>query len=78
MDRLLDSDSFERQQGTEMLWLLNAGNDDGMKEYLQNAASENRAWDRVFRDVILARGDGNDASKGAAGFYKQRIGDLDR
>ncbi len=78
VDRLLDSDSFERQQVTEMLWLLNAGNDDGMKEYLQNAASENRAWDRVFRDVILARGDDNDASKGAAGFYKQRIGDLDR
>ena len=78
VDRLLDSGSFERQQVTEMLWLLNAGNDDGMKEYLQNAASENRAWDRVFRDVILARGDDNDASKGAAGFYKQRIGDLDR
>ena len=78
VDRLLDSDSFERQQVAEMLWLLNAGNDDGMKEYLQNAASENRAWDRVFRDVILARGDDNDASKGAAGFYKQRIGDLDR
>ena len=78
VDRLLDSDSFERQQVTEMLWLLNAGNDDGMKEYLQNAASENRAWDRVFRDVILAQGDDNDASKGAAGFYKQRIGDLDR
>ena len=78
VDRLLDSDSFERQQVAEMLWLLNAGNDDGMKEYLQNAASENRAWDRVFRDVILARGDDNDATKGAAGFYKQRIGDLDR
>ena len=26
VDRLLDSDSFERQQVTEMLWLLNAGN----------------------------------------------------
>ena len=78
VDRLLDSDSFERQQVAEMLWLLNAGNDDGMKEYLQNAASENRAWDRVFRDVILARGDDNDATKGVAGFYKQRIGDLDR
>ena len=77
VDRLLDSDSFERQQVAEMIWLLNAGNDDGMKEYLQNATAENRAWDRVFRDVILARGD-EDASKGAAGFYKQRIGDLDR
>ena len=76
VDRLLDSDSFERQQATEFLWLLNAGSDDGLREYLTNASAENRSWDRIFRDVILARGD-DDASKGAAGFYRQRIGDLD-
>ena len=77
VERLLDSDSFERQQVTEFLWLLNAGQDDGLREYLQNAMAENRPWDRMFRDVMLARGD-DAASKGAAGFFKQRIGDLDR
>src|SRR5262245_14211466 len=54
-----------------------AGYRGSMRDYLIRAFADNRSWDRIFREVVLA--DDNDAnSKGAGEFVKQRIKDLDR
>jgi len=77
VDDLLASGSFTRQQVAEFIWLLNEGRDDGFQGYLQQAFADNRSWDKVFEEIILARAD-SDAVKGAEKFYRNRIGDLDR
>ena len=77
VDDLLASGSFARQQVAEFIWLLNDGRDDGFRGYLEKAFADNRSWDRVFEEIILAKSD-TDAVKGAEKFYRNRIGDLDR
>ena len=53
------------------------GTKGGMSEYLTKAISENRSWDRIFKEIILA--DESDASnKGSSDFLKTRVKDLDR
>ena len=77
VDDLLASGSFQRQQVAEFIWLLNEGRDDGFRGYLDKAFADNRSWDKVFEEIILAKAD-TDAVKGAEKFYRNRIGDLDR
>ena len=77
VDRLLASESFHRQQVAEFIWLLNNGRDDGFRGYLEKAFADNRSWDNVFKEIILAKAD-TEAVKGAEKFYRNRINDLDR
>ena len=77
VDRLLASESFRRQQVSEFIWLLNQGRDDGFRSYLEKAFSDDRSWDKVFEEIILAKSDTEEV-KGAEKFYRNRIGDLDR
>jgi len=77
VDDLLGSGSFTRQQVAEFIWLINDGRDDGFRGYLEKAFADNRSWDKVFEEIILARSD-TEAVKGAEKFYRNRIGDLDR
>ena len=57
VDRLLASESFHRQQVAEFIWLLNNGRDDGFRGYLEKAFADNRSWDNVFKEIILAKAD---------------------
>ncbi len=77
VDRLLASESFRRQQVSEFIWLLNQGRDDGFRGYLEKAFADDRSWDKVFEEIILAKSDTEEV-KGAEKFYRNRIGDLDR
>src|SRR2546421_232531 len=49
----------------------------GLYDYLRTGFAENRAWDRMFRELLLP--DESDAKqKGAGEFLKSRVKDLNR
>jgi hypothetical protein len=81
VERLMASPAFVRQQVNEFDAMLappasrrGGGN---LREYLTRALKENRSWDRIFRDLILAD-EKEPVQKGAREFLKSRIKDLDR
>ncbi len=87
VERLIASPAFARHQAVEFETMLMAGTGGDskrgrsgstlMREYLQGAFAENRAWDVIFRDVLLA--DDRDAKKKGAGeFLRTRVKDLDK
>jgi hypothetical protein len=84
VDRLLGSGCFLRHQAQEFTALLQT--DDGPKkgakksplqDYLLRSFTENRPWDRIFRDVLLPNDDSAE-TKGASEFIKTRVKDLNR
>jgi hypothetical protein len=87
VERLMASPAFARHQGIEFETLLMASAGDGgkrgrsggtlMRDYLQAAFAENRPWDTVFREVMLAD-ENNTKAKGAGEFLRTRVKDLDR
>jgi hypothetical protein len=78
VDRLITSPAFVRHQATELDTLLMAGTRRGsIRAYLLKAVAENRPWDQLFRELLLA--DETDPKhKGASEFIKQRLGDPDK
>jgi hypothetical protein len=84
IDRLLASSAFARHQAVEFAALLQ--NDEnaskGVKRtalnaFLLRSFTENRPWDRVFRDLLLP--DDSDAkTQGSGEFLKTRIKDQNR
>jgi hypothetical protein len=85
VDRLLATGGFVRHQVDELDAMLAAPNLGGgrrggggsLREYLGLAMKENRPWDRVFRDLILAD-EKEPGRKGSSAFLKGRVKDLDR
>jgi hypothetical protein len=84
VDRLLDSPGFSRHQAQEFTALLQT--DEGPKkgakkqlltDYLLRSFSENRPWDRIFREVMLPD-DNAPETKGAGEFIRSRVKDLNR
>lgn len=77
VDRLLDSPSFERRLAHEMNWLLRDGkSDDFRNRYLMTALAEDRRWNKIFEEVILARN--SEENKGVELFMRESIKDLDK
>jgi hypothetical protein len=76
VDRLLASPGFLRHQVNELDVLLMGGNRGTLRDYLTRAVGENRPWDAIFRDLVLA--DDSDKTKGAGEFLKVRVADLDK
>ena len=83
VDRLMASGGFLRHQVNELDALLATapvGSRRGggsMRDYLALAVKENRPWDRIYRELILA--DETDPSrKGSAQFLQSRVKDIDR
>lgn len=77
VDRLMASPAFVRHQATELDTMLMAGSKGSLREYLLQAAGENRPWDRIFRELLLP--DQTDkAQKVAAGYLRQGLRDMDR
>ena len=76
VERLLSSKGFVEHQASELDTILTGG-EGSLGEYLRFAVGENRSWDRMFREILLAdRLD--DGAKGADAFLKTRIKDIDR
>ncbi len=87
VERLMASPSFIRQQATEFDMMLMQGANGSIRPYLQTALSENRSWDRIFRDLVLpaqtapltAKGGKRNAGAGAEiEFLRSRIKDIDK
>lgn len=84
VERLLASPAFVRHQAAELETLLtvnapptNKAKSGGLREYLRGAVADNRSWDRVFREIMLAD-DADPKTKGASEFLRSRVKDLDR
>ena len=73
VDRLLDTPDyvFHQQNEFERLLMPEAGRDQEFREYLLAAVRENRPWDQLFREMMLA-----DVPE-AAGFLKARASSVD-
>ena len=87
VERLFASPAYVRHQVTEFETMFGGNGQGGGKKgrtptgnlrtYLENAFGENRGWDRIFRELMLA--DERDAKlKGSAEFLRSRAKDLDR
>ncbi|MBX3452035.1 MAG: DUF1549 domain-containing protein [Planctomycetaceae bacterium] len=78
VDRLLASPDFPWHHANELdSWLMpreRSRND--WRDYLVNAARENRPWDQMFAEMLIGKED-NPAQAGALQFLKVRAKDLD-
>ncbi len=74
---LSQTSCFLEQQIEEFNWLLMDGKKGKLKPYLQTALGESRAWDQIFKEIILADYS-NVSSEGATEFIKDRVRDIDR
>ncbi|HUG93931.1 MAG TPA: DUF1549 domain-containing protein, partial [Planctomycetaceae bacterium] len=73
VDRLLDSPdyAFHQQNELERLLMREPGRDEEFRSYLLSAVRENRPWNQLFRELMLA------GAPGADGFLKDRAGSVD-
>lgn len=77
IDRLLGSGEFLAHQENEFDTLLMYGTSGNLRQYLSAALKQRRGWDRIFRELVAARGDTAD-TKGSDEFLKARAKDTDR
>jgi hypothetical protein len=78
VDRLMQMPDFAYHQRNELdaMLLRNKPYDGEFREYLLWAARENRSWDSIFRDLMMA--EENEApQKGAKQFLLSRINEVD-
>jgi len=78
VDRLLSEPdfAFHLRNEIDLLLLARIKNDDDWRAYLLQATQEGRAWDQVFREVILPERERPD-ERGPAAFLRERIKELD-
>lgn len=77
VDRLMASPAYVRHQANELDAMMMAGTRGSLRDYLQHALEDDRPWDQIFREVILAD-EGQPGLKGAGNYLKPRAKDLDR
>jgi len=82
VDRLIASPGFARHQAALFEAMFNPegngrGGRDGFRQYMIDAVRENKPWDKIFREVVLAD-ETNAKLKGAAEFIKARVSDADK
>ncbi len=80
VDRLMASPAFVRHQANQFEAMLagpNGKGGGGLREYLLKALGENRPWDQMFREMVIAN-EADSNAKGASEFIKSRVSDLDR
>jgi Protein of unknown function (DUF1549)/Protein of unknown function (DUF1553) len=80
VDRLLAAPAFARHQTNEFAAFFDPGSrkkSDGLAKYLAASFAENKAWDKIFREMMLP--DAADPKQAGAGeFLSSRIKDLNR
>ncbi|MDA1013281.1 MAG: DUF1549 domain-containing protein [Planctomycetota bacterium] len=67
--------AYHLRNQLEHMLLGKYGSDGDLRDYLLEAARENRPWDRIFRDSIVGSED-DPKQKAALAFLKKRIGDV--
>lgn len=77
VDRLMGSPAYARHQANEFDAMMMAGTRGSLRDYLNRAFEEDRPWDQIFREVILAD-ESRPGDKGAGNYLKPRTKDLDR
>lgn len=77
VERLLASPGFDRHQVNELDTMLMHGTRASLRDYLNKAVADNRPWDQVFRELVLAE-EKDAKQKGAGEFVKQRLRDTDK
>ena len=77
VDRLMGSEGFVRHQVDELESLLMYPDRGNLRDYLKNAVTENRPWDQIFKDLMLAE-QGDDPNAGAGSFVRARLNDVDK
>jgi len=77
IEQLLGSPEFVAHQVNLLDALLMQSRRSSLRDYLERAVTENRSWDRMFREMIVGEpGDGEQS--GAIQFLRSRISDIDR
>jgi hypothetical protein len=77
IDRLLASPAFVRHQANEFDALLMEGKG-SLRQYLSEAFTENKSWDRMFRELLLGIEGDAEQKRGPLQFVKSRANDIDR
>jgi hypothetical protein len=78
VDRLMASPAYARHQAAEFDVMMMEGTNKGsIRGYLQGAFAENKPWNTIFRDVMVAD-ESDPKQKGAGEFLRQRITDVDK
>ena len=77
VERLMQSPGFVRHQAREFNTLLMSGVNGDLNDYLRKAFTENRPWDRMFREMLLGEKD-DPKQEGAIRFVRSRASDLDK
>jgi hypothetical protein len=76
VDRLMASPGFARYQASLYEVMLNDGKaGSGLRDYLTKAIAANKAWDAMFRDLLLPD---DAANKGVGEYLKPKLGDTDK
>jgi hypothetical protein len=78
VDKLLAAPAFVRHQTNEFDALLMRGSGGNLRNYLTEAFTENRSWDRMFREMLLGIEGDAEQKRGPLQFVKQRANDIDR
>ncbi|MCI0683100.1 MAG: DUF1549 and DUF1553 domain-containing protein [Gemmataceae bacterium] len=84
VERLMAAPGFVRHQATELNTVLQSDEPrrrgaqrTALREYLVRSLSDNRSWDKIFRDLLLPD-ETDDKMKGANEFLKTRVKDVNR
>ena len=77
VDRLMMSEGFVRHQVDELESLLMYPDRGNLRDYLKKSVTENRPWDQIFKDLMLAE-QGDDPNAGASSFVRARLNDVDK
>jgi hypothetical protein len=77
VDRLVNSVGFERHQIDELDSLLMYPDRGNLREYLKKSLAEDRRWNHIYRDLMLAE-QGSDANNGPSAFLRARLSDIDK
>jgi hypothetical protein len=77
VERLMASPGFVRHQATEFDTMMMYGSQGSLRDYLLKALTENRPWDQIFREVLLAD-ESDPRQKGVGEFLRRRLTDVDK
>jgi hypothetical protein len=82
VDRLIVSPSFARHQAQEFATVMQVqdarrGTKGPLQDYLTASFAENKGWDRIFREIVVAD-EYSTKPNGAGEFVKVRMKDIDR
>lgn len=77
VDSLVASPGFVRYQAYELDAMLMAGQKGSLRNYLLSAVGSNRAWNKVFRDLLLDK-IADTSNEGTGEFLKVRADDPDK